>query len=249
MKKLKYLVVGTGRSGTVYYARLLTSLGFPCGHESFFTYQDIDSALARLSGRVCPTLSGCSQVRFDGHQDIPIKPYVDKNTELVAESSYMAVPFLHHDCLKETEVLHVVRHPVKVLNSFLNYLRYFYEPPICVPPNPIYEAFIYRHLPELKSYAAPLERAAMYYVLWNEMIERRKTLAIFRAEDGPDPLKRLLGVESVVDNVFDDRKVNSYECPGNRFDLGMLPKGSVKDRFVEIGRRYGYNMSSEYLLM
>lgn len=219
----------------------------PCGHESFFNYQDIDSATAKLSGIARPTLSECSQLRHkpNGHLE-SIDPYVRDLSNLVAESSYMAAPHLHHPCLKNTVVVHMVRHPVKVVNSFINYLCYFHEPSICVPPNPIYEAFIYRHLPELKKYSAPFERAAMYYVLWNEMIETREVIGRFRAEDGPLPLMSALGLDG---KPFDDRTVNTYECPGQRFDVGMLPKGEVKDRFVEMGIRYGYRMSSEYLLM
>lgn len=247
MKNLKYLVVGTGRCGTVYLARLLTSLCVPCGHESFFDYQGIEATLLRLQGKIMPTLSVCSQTVFDTNHHSSIEPYVTHLNDLVAESSYMAVPYLHHECLKETEVIHVVRHPIKVVNSFVNYLKYFHFPSICIPPNPVYEAFIYRHLPELREYPAPYERAAMYYVRWNEMIESRQLLVRFKAEEGPEPLKNLLGIHS--DIVFDDRKVNTHEYPGDRFNLRMLPPGEVKDRFIEMGERYGYRMSSQYLLM
>ena len=33
---LKYLIVGTGRSGTGYVSQLLTLNGVPCGHEDIF---------------------------------------------------------------------------------------------------------------------------------------------------------------------------------------------------------------------
>jgi hypothetical protein len=243
MKKLEYLIVGTGRSGTVFYAKLLTSLGIPCGHESFFNYQDIDGAILRLSGKAPPTLSDCSQFKHDGTPT----PFIRYLHDLVAESSYMAVPYLHHECLNDTKIIHVVRHPVRVVNSFVNYLGYFHSPSLCLPPNPIYESFIYRHLPELRNYPAPLERAAMYYVLWNELIEKRETLARFKVEDGPGPLQNLLGIESKT--VFDDRTANTQEKVGARFDIRMLPQGEVRERFAAIGEKYGYNMASDILLM
>ena len=242
---LEYLVVGTGRSGTVYYSKLLTSLGIPCGHESFFNYQGIDAALARLSGRLPPTLSGCSQLRFDGKRHQYSPPHVSLKN-LVAESSYMAVPYLGHSCLAGTKVIHVVRHPVHVVNSFVNYLRYFRTPPQSTPPGLIYECFIYNHMPELLDYRMPYERAAMYYVLWNQLIETVKAPRL-KVEDGPGVLRKLLGVNT--GKAFDDRRTNTFECAGDRFDVSMLPDGEVKRRFISVGESYGYNMSSYHLLI
>ena len=48
---LKYIIASTGRSGTVYMARLLTSVGVPCGHESIFTWQGIEKAKKILDGQ------------------------------------------------------------------------------------------------------------------------------------------------------------------------------------------------------
>ena len=33
---MEFLVIGTGRSGTGYMSKLLTSNGKPCGHESIY---------------------------------------------------------------------------------------------------------------------------------------------------------------------------------------------------------------------
>ena len=51
--KLKYLVTGTGRSGTVYMARLLTSLGIPCSHEMIFDYRGFGDSEGER-GRLVP---------------------------------------------------------------------------------------------------------------------------------------------------------------------------------------------------
>jgi LPS sulfotransferase NodH len=49
MAKLKFLVTGSGRSGTNYMSRFLTSVGIMCGHESIFTHDGITEAIYRLS--------------------------------------------------------------------------------------------------------------------------------------------------------------------------------------------------------
>lgn len=43
----RLLVLGTGRSGTAYIARLLTQLGYPFGHEDVYDYQDDSGRLER----------------------------------------------------------------------------------------------------------------------------------------------------------------------------------------------------------
>ena len=67
MRTLRVVVTGTGRSGTGFAARWLTSAGIPCGHEAFFSHRGYDKALVRL--------------------DL-------KYPELAAESSWMAAPYL-----------------------------------------------------------------------------------------------------------------------------------------------------------
>ena len=37
----KFVIIGTGRSGTTYIAELLTECGIPCGHETIFDYRGI----------------------------------------------------------------------------------------------------------------------------------------------------------------------------------------------------------------
>src|SRR5438874_64358 len=111
MQKLLYVVTGTGRSGTVYLANLLTRSGIPCGHESIFTPGGLDEALARVEGRSPIHVSAIS-VEACG-------PWLPDALSLVADSSYMAAPFLDHAVLAYAHVLHVVRHPMDVINSFV----------------------------------------------------------------------------------------------------------------------------------
>ncbi len=132
---LEYLVVGTGRSGTLYAAKLLTALGFPCGHERIFNGSDL-SELPRLMDRDSDN-SACGKhfgLEFAGRP--------------VAESSYMAVPFLDHESLKDCRIIHVVRDPLKVIRSFLNNLLFFREARANF--RHAQEQFLYEHLPHLE---------------------------------------------------------------------------------------------------
>ena len=100
----------------------------------------------------------------------------------------MVVPHGAH-----AHVLHVVRHPMDVISSFVAGLDYFRE---WVPPDP-WHRFIYTHVPELRLDYDPLERAALYYVRWNRMVEERsrgKRYTFCRLEDGPRELLPRLGV-------------------------------------------------------
>ena len=56
-----------------------------------------------------------------------------------------------------------------VINSFVIGLNYFQQ---WIPPDP-WHRFIYTHVPELRLDYHPLDRAALYYVRWNQMIETR----------------------------------------------------------------------------
>lgn len=83
MDDLKYIVAGTGRSGTGYVSRLLTELGSRCGHEVVFTPWGIRGWVAKQCG-------------LDG------------------EAAWTSFPYLK---LFKGPVVHVVRHPLRVIRS------------------------------------------------------------------------------------------------------------------------------------
>ena len=107
MTKLKFLVTGSGRSGTNYMCRFLTSVNVMCGHESIFTYEGITEAIYRLhdpklvSTSICSTLDKTSW--FDPQKQI-------------AESSYLAAPYLDDPILEDTKILHLIRNPLTGLS-------------------------------------------------------------------------------------------------------------------------------------
>jgi hypothetical protein len=234
MKRLRYVVTGTGRSGTVYLARLLTAAAIPCGHESIFTPGGIDEARARLEGRLPIDVSAIS-VESCGD-------WLPNADELVADSSYMAAPYIHTDLLEGTRIIHAVRHPLAVINSFVLGLGYFLEP----QPTDLWHEFIFGHLPELRQHWHPLERAALYYVRWNALIEYRargKDYFFLRLEDGPARLLRRLGARIADPRLLEVHTVNTRMEGKGGYSFEDIPAGRVRDELFEIADRYGYTLS------
>lgn len=235
--KLDYLVVGTGRSGTLYAAKLLTALGFPCGHERVFNGSEL-SELSDSIDRDCNN-SACGKhfgLEFAG---CPI-----------AESSYMAVPYLDHEILKDCRIIHVVRDPLKVIRSFLNNLLFFREGRANF--RHAQEQFLYEHLPHLELLPDPVSRACFYYLRWNQMIEEsigdRKYL-LYPIENGPETVLRFMGIAS--DRVeLPDHSCNAYsKWPDHMRITTNLP--AITDEEIQacflwkevatLARKYGYS--------
>lgn len=240
--KLKYLVTGTGRSGTVFMARFLTSLGIPCGHESIFDWRGIRWAQKRIAAEEQIELSYASQMKWENGKWTPLEHWVDPKL-IEAESSYMAAPFLKDDLLKGVPVIHVVRDPVKVINSFCNYIGYFSSS----KGTNSYEQFIYRHLPELQREMSAYDRACLYWIRWNQLVEKASPALVHRVEDGPEKLFDFLGVRGPC---FSDRTVNSYKkLIDRKFTVREIKNKAILEEFLETGKRYGYQMLSDYLMI
>jgi hypothetical protein len=234
---LDWIVTGTGRCGTVYAAKLLTSAGIPCGHEAFFKSCGIVDK---------PNLSYCSQHEMlDDGTWKPLDQWVDIDA-IRADSSYMAAPYLGLDWLQETKVIHLVRNPIQVVDSFCNCLRgqegYFTS----LEPNNEYEEFIYNNIGELKKPMPQYDRGALFYVLWNKMIERRSDVKLVRVEKCPSRLFDVLGTRPEVH--FQDKKANAFPHPRRRFTPDDIESREIKSIFMEMGKRYGYSMTHKEML-
>jgi hypothetical protein len=195
---LEYIVTGTGRCGTVAVARYLTQLGIDCGHESIFDFNGLDTALNRIYGRHDVTISLTSRQKWDGSEHHEDADWVPELKSLQADSSYMAAPFLDHEDLEELTIIHLIRNPIRVVDSFLNHFHYFQgqEPGSTIYSKP-YEEFIYKHVPELCLPMSAAERACLYVVRWNEMIDRRLryTSWVVKVEDGLAGIAERIGLD------------------------------------------------------
>jgi hypothetical protein len=236
--KLNYLVTGTGRCGTVYMARLLTSLGINCGHEAIFNYQGLDFAKEAFQFHRKIETSHCSSCDILHEQ--PIDSWIDMDGKIHAESSYMAAPFLNDDILKSTKIIHVVRHPLKVISSFTKDFGFFdYDREDDDP----WVNFVLTHMPELKEINDKNERACYYYTKWNEMIECNISShdnMRHKVEDGHSrPLLEFIGVKD-DSNAFVNLTINSWKKRTEDLTLDEIPDGSIKKEFIAIGERYEY---------
>jgi hypothetical protein len=93
---MQFLVVGAGRSGTGYMCHLLRHNGFSCGHETIINTNVINQMAN------------------------PVKQIA--NTNLDAESSWFAVPYLSsiEKSYPDLKLIHVWRDPVLVVKSLIN---------------------------------------------------------------------------------------------------------------------------------
>ncbi len=240
---LEYLVVGTGRSGTLYAAKLLTALGFPCGHERIFNGgEEKDVSLTIEQGNNNSACGIHFGLEFEGRP--------------IAESSYMAVPFLERNSLKDCTIIHVVRDPLKVIRSFLNNLLFFREDRANF--RHAQEQFLYEHLPHLEFLPDPVSRACFYYLRWNQMIEEsiggRKYL-LYPIESGPDTVLKFLGLSSEQVALPDD-SCNAYskwpEHMRIATDLPPVTDEEIESCFLwkevaALSQKYGYSHSTKGL--
>lgn len=238
MINFKYFICGTGRCGTVYFSRLLTSLGEPCSHEGIFTPAGAEEAKKRI---INPKLIVNSQCSRAGNWL--------KTKQVVAEASYMAAPFLSSDLFEKTKILHVVRDPIKVISSFVEDLRYFFKNSVHNPPNP-YMKFIYKWAPELvEPDLDAYTRGALYYVRWNQMIEMNcfgkvDNYQLHRLEDPIDSALKYLCLQP-TDKMYNSRTANSRRKGiAPKFSIKMV-RDDIRKELTDMMERYGYKTQSK----
>lgn len=235
MIDLKYIVTGTGRCGTLFMANLLTSMGYPCSHEAFFTTEGLEWANAVARGEQ-PVAN--SEISVGDNLS-------DYETEIVAESSYMAAPFLKE---VKGEVVHVVRNPFGVVGSLIGdgFKQFSACEPTDFEEDPAhlkYEEFMYRHLPELREEMTQLDRGCLYYIRWNEMIEKSGKVCLFhRVEDGPDKVKKFFNFNG---ECYDNTSCNSatHLCASRKWHLADVQKTEIREDMVKMMMRYGYKLN------
>lgn len=240
MQLPKFIVTGTGRCGTVYMARLLTSLGIPCGHESLF-YVTQNEPLRVWERFENNTRSISLASSHDLLLDKKIDAWVDIPS-IVADSSYIAAPFLSR--MPEVKVIHVVRNPMDVINSYVFDAKYFSQR----EPTNEWERLIYYFLPEMVDLPNPLERAAYFYLAWNTMIESSPNPRLrHRIERGvTQELFDYLGVPS-TDNYYNNTKINSWRKRTQNHSEADLPI-NLRTSINEYARECGYPSLSARLL-
>ena len=211
-RRFKVVVTGTGRSATGFAAAWLTSAGMPCGHETFFNFAGWENAVNLMR----------------------------RQPELMAESSWMAAPFLNEPQLAEALLIHQVRHPRKVAESCMRH------PPGTTPP---YLDFLEAHCPEVAKYEDDLNKAVARWVYWNQRIGdacQGRDSYFWRVEDGEAGLLAWLQDRGAVGNVVTDRLYADKQHNAHRHD--EQAEARLEDIAVELQapllemmERYGYD--------
>jgi len=222
---LDYIITGTGRCGTLFVANFLTSAGIVCTHEAVFTPMGLEFALDVLSGREQAISSSIS--RGENLSDYEMDSFAD--------SSYMSAPFLGQF---NSKVIHLVRNPYKVISSFLG-LGYFSNPfPSAPGDSAIYEDFIYRNLPAMSEDIPQLDRACLYWILWNELIESSgKVSHMQRIEGSFDGLCDFLGGKGSNLEVC-----NVAKSPIPQWNPSQIQDLSIRRRLKDSSKKYGYHL-------
>ena len=235
MIDLQYLVVGTGRCGTLYMAKLLTAMGVPCSHESLFNWQGIKYAVCALKDEI-PTQASEVSTRWNHHI---------KAQNAVAEASCLAVPFLNHPICRNVPVIHLVRNPIKVIDSFVRGGNFFSKR---IPRNK-YEWFIDEHMPPraLRRFPSAVERAAYFYLHWNKIIEktvyRDRVHLFYRIEDRDIPAIAQF-VNSDKEDVYVDEHTNTWRHHNLRrkeIKWRDIPDSTMKEELMRKAKFYGYD--------
>lgn len=207
--KVHILVTGTGRCGTRYVAKLLSSAGVPCGHEGVFTPRGISKAYEILE-----KISSC------------------------AESSWMAAPFIGYQEVCGARIVHLIRHPIRVINSLLG-MRFFAADSRYLT----WANYAISHLPSIGSLDSEEDRTVAFYVRWNEMIETELPMSGFthRIEDDDLSLLYKLGIDPTGHTLFSDKTDNTRPPAGN-IDLNTV-RSDIVDRLLEMAERYDYEIA------
>lgn len=230
MVDLKVVVTGTGRCGTVFMANVLTSIGWPCGHEAIFGPDGIEVAREIIQG---DRPHENSEISRNGE-------ILSEEMSLVGDSSYMAAPFLREI---DSVVIHLVRNPIPVVASLIGGLfRNFQstEPTDFedMPDHIKYESFIYKHTPELRREMPQLDRACLFYLRWNEMIERSGKVDIrHRVED---PIQRVLKLFAHEGECYSHTACNSFAESSRKWSTAQVEDREIRSGIRDIMKRYGY---------
>lgn len=234
--KLKIIITGTGRCGTLYISKLLSFCNIFCGHESIFDYSSWNVVLQRIYGMKNIELSKIAKEKYGNYL---------KEELIVGDSSYMAMPYLDMNIFNNCVFIHLIRNPINVINSFCHQMNYFYDTPYSRLDyfNEKYLNFIYKNVPDIKKYKNPYEKAAYFYLYWNEQIEKKLKnklhLKVKIEEIGiKKDFEKFLNFEIPNDFSMIDKKEKEKE---KKFKLKDIRNKKLKDELVNFCEKNEYN--------
>lgn len=228
---MRFVVTGTGRSGTGYTAHLFNATGLRCGHEQAFTEKPaLGERAAPRVGWVPVLKSPAARVRETIRRG---------RIDLDGDASWMAAPRLER--FRGVSYLQT-RHPLPVIRSFMG-TRFFSEPKH--PAQQKYAAVFF------SATGDDMLDAMRWWVFWNDLAAEHATV-VYQLEQLDESMftgmLERLGVPDaarLADEAFAavPRDVNSSARRGDRpgsIGWADLPSGKAKDRLEDAMGRYGY---------
>src|SRR5688572_3312018 len=147
----RFVVAGCSRSGTTYMAKLMSALGFPCGHERIFNIW-----------RICRI----------GDFSEPMVAFFEPDSKQ-GDASFLSIPYLG-ELPDKTVVLHQIRNPLEVIRSHMG-IRFFadpYQPSMYLAKEHLQILnFLRTHRPEILEAETEVGRCMRYWYHWNKMAE------------------------------------------------------------------------------
>ena len=234
--KIKIIITGTGRCGTLYISKLLSFCNIFCGHETIFDHSSWNQILQKIYGNEELNLSKIAKKNYGDYL---------KDNIIVGDSSYMAMPYLDMNIFNDCFFVHVIRNPIDVINSFCHNMHYFYDDPYSSLDefNRKYINFIYKHVPDIKKYKNPYEKAACFYLYWNDQIEKKlknKNKIKIKIEE--------VGIKKDLENFlnFDIPKEflmldNNITKNINKFNIKYIKDKKIKEDIISFCEKHEYN--------
>lgn len=237
--KIKIIVTGTGRCGTLYISKLLSFCNIFCGHETIFDHSSWNQILQRIYNNEELKLSKIAKEHYGDYL---------KDNNIIGDSSYMAMPYLDMNIFNECFFIHLIRNPIDVINSFCHNMNYFYDDPYSNLDefNKKYLNFIYKHVPDIKKYKNPYERAAYFYLYWNEQIEsklkNKNKIKIKIEEIGlKKDLENFLNFKMPEDFLMLKNNNNEKKENINKFKIKYIKNKKIKEDLISFCEKNEYN--------
>ena len=168
-----------------------------------------------------------------GHESIFQPKGIVKNDRLQADSSWLAAPYLNHDIALNVPVIHVKRHPVDVVSSYVH-IGFFDRVRNLNCRGP-YALFARRHDPDIlyTMYANPIAAAVHWVDYWTKkvasMSKGHRTL-VYCIEDDIEPLLAFVGGDK---KAIDKVNRLGKNCNSRGKHQRILPK-AVSDKKVRL---------------
>jgi hypothetical protein len=229
---LSLIVTGTGRCGTKFINRVLRSVGVHAEHQFIFR-PGRGGPGSRETGPDCPLeLVTVDDIRYR------VRQYQQSQWGPQAETSWLAAPYMKIPEMKEMVTVHLVRHPKQVIDSLVKCQVFEHR-----ERYGLYYDFAHYWVPEMAGMDTDIERAGIFYVRWNQMIEGHADI-FWNVEADRLGLLDLLGIPWEGHEVFNEIGYNGRTGPFVDCQLEDF-RPTLRRELLDMAGRYGYEWGND----